>query len=317
MLVHKKQCGDLVKAKKLEEEGKVSSRVPVGIYSHHPFPKEGLPEDTLETLIVQIHRILIKMRLAGHPAYADSKMHEDLLELEHTMERNRHRIWAERKTRPQRDRIFPFAACSALRCRLSLCVIPAADKLCTDLWPILHLVWGMLFEVNLMRNVNNFKEPRNAVPLKLWDGLEDDIGLFPTRLQELLHVLTSSTQLPSFKELLGIYCGGSLEQNCSFCGTPVTVVAEGEGWRKDVPTVCLLPFLPILFFCGGANCLGDFAKKINTWSDWATAAKMTYNKLAFNKCDFCFKLAENVHRLNQSNVNLLIVNPFFPGVESA
>ena len=97
MLVHKEQCRKLARAKKLEEEGKVSSRLPVGISSHHPFPKEGLPEDTLEILTVQVHRILIKMRLAGHPAHADSKIHDDLLELERAMEMNRHSIWAQRK----------------------------------------------------------------------------------------------------------------------------------------------------------------------------------------------------------------------------
>ena len=89
MLVHKEQCRDLAKAKKLEVEGKISSRVPVGMYSHHPFPKEGLPEDTLEVLTVQVHRILIKMRLAGHPAHADSRIHDYLLELEKDMQWNR------------------------------------------------------------------------------------------------------------------------------------------------------------------------------------------------------------------------------------
>ena len=295
VLVHKEQCRDLVKAKKLEVEGKISSRVPVGIFSHHPFPKEGLPEDTIEILTVQVHRILIKMRLAGHPAHANSRIHDDLLELEKDMQRNRHFIWAERKIRPQHDRTSYIEAGFTLLNKLSSFVVSAVD----ELWPILLLVWEKLCEQHVLRMVNSLKEPRNAVPLELWEGLEDEVGLFPTRLQELLDALTSSTQLPSFKELLSVFCGGSLEQNCTFCGTTVTVVAvaeEGKGCEKDVPTVCLLPFLPILFCCGGANCAEDLAKKIKTWYGWAAAARMTHDKLALNKCDFCFKLAENVHR---------------------
>ena len=306
MLVHKEQCRELVKAKKLEVEGKISSRVPVGMYSHHPFPKEGLPEDTLEILTVQVHRILIKMRLAGHPAHADSRIHDDLLELENSMEWNRHSIWAQRKGRPQHDRTFYFEVGFALQHRLNKCVIPAAN----ELWPILHLVWGRLYEQDLMRRVNNLKEPHIAIPLELWGGLEDEVGLFPTRLQELIDALTSSTQLPSFKELLSIYCGGSLEQNCSFCGTTVTVEAvkrEVEGWRKDVSSVCLLPFFPILFGCGGDDCAKDLARKMQVWYDWASAVGITVSKLAFNKCDFCFKLADTVHRLNQSNHWTLIM----------
>ena len=55
------------------------------------------------------------------------------------------------------------------------------------------------------------------MPLKMWDGLEDEVGLFPIRLQELIDAI-SSAEMPSFKELLRVYCGGSLDQICNFCG---------------------------------------------------------------------------------------------------
>ena len=42
MLVHSEHCKKLAQAKILEVEGKVLSRSPVGIYSHHPFPREGV-----------------------------------------------------------------------------------------------------------------------------------------------------------------------------------------------------------------------------------------------------------------------------------
>ena len=65
MLVHKEHCKKLAKAK---ARGGASSEDPVGMWSHHPFPKEGLPEDIAETLFVQMQRILSKMRQVGHPA---------------------------------------------------------------------------------------------------------------------------------------------------------------------------------------------------------------------------------------------------------
>ena len=83
--------------------------------------------------------------------------------------------------------------------------------------------------------------------------------------------------------------------------TVEAVKREVEGWRKDVSSVCLLPFFPILFGCGGDDCAKDLARKMQVWYDWDWA------KLAFNKCDFCFKLAETVHRLNQSNHWTLIM----------
>ena len=298
MLVHKEHCKELAQAKKLEEEGKVSSRVPVGIYSHHPFPKEGLREDTLETLVFQAHRILIKMRLACLSGYASSEMHDDLLFFEKYMEANRHAIWAERKIRPRHDTTFGLKLSQRLESILEKYSIPAEDMICEDLWSTFNLVWGRLYDQNVMRWLNNLKEPHDAVPLKIWDGLEDEIGLFPTRVQELIDAV-SSTQVPSFKELLRIYCGGNLEQNCTFCGITMTVVAvtrEVEGWRTDVPTVCLHPFLPLLFHCGEDTCERDFSEKLNAWDDLSAAVNMLHNKLAFNKCDFCFKLSENVYR---------------------
>ena len=38
-----------------------ASTVPVVLYSHHPFPLSGQPEDTMEMLIIVIQRILYKM----------------------------------------------------------------------------------------------------------------------------------------------------------------------------------------------------------------------------------------------------------------
>ena len=298
MLVHKEHCKKLARAKKLEEEeGKVSSRVPVGIYSHHPFPRESLPEDTAQILTVQAHRILIKMRMSLHFEHAGSKMQKDLLELEKAMEWSRRIICRERKIRPPPDSNYPLKVCKVLMDRSYRGVIPAETF--ADLWSTLFLLVGRWLECDWMRSLNSLKDPRNAVPLEMWEGLEEEVGLFPARLKELTDTLVSA-QLPSFKELLRVYCGGSLEQNCSCCGTAVTieaVVREVKGWQKGVPAVCLLPFMPILFCCGQPTCSEGFiSPKLKAWDDWSLAVDMTKGKLEFNRCDYCFKLAENVHR---------------------
>ena len=298
MLVHSEHCKKLAQAKILEVEGKVLSRSPVGIYSHHPFPREGLPEDIQEALVTQIHRILIKMKLAGHPAYSCPEMRDDLIELEKTMEWNRRLIWRERKIRPLHDKRSPLADCSRLQTKMQD-TIQAEDAGFGDLWPTLQLLWGRFFEHHtVLRRLNNLKEPRNSVPLKMWDGLEDEVGLFPIRLQELIDAI-SSAEMPSFKELLSIYCGGSLEQICNFCGANVTVEAvarEVEGLHMDVPIVCILPFMLPMFHCGKAGCAEEFSKKLRLWDDWSIAVVAVQKKLDCNKCDFCFKLSEKVYR---------------------
>ena len=141
MLVHKEHCKKLARAKKLEEEeGKVSSRVPVGIYSHHPFPEESLPEDTAQILTVQAHRILIKLRMSLHFEHAGSKMQKDLLELEKAMEWSRRIICRERKIRPPHDSNYPLQVCKVLMDRSYRGVIPA--EAFADLWSTLFLLVG-------------------------------------------------------------------------------------------------------------------------------------------------------------------------------
>ena len=55
--VHKKHC------KKLS---RVQEPVAVSLFSQHPFPKEGVPGDNLEAMIIIIQRILVKMREDKH-----------------------------------------------------------------------------------------------------------------------------------------------------------------------------------------------------------------------------------------------------------
>ena len=283
----------LAEAKKSEDE----DGEPVGIFSHHPFPKEGLPEDTTETLVVQVQRILSKMKLVDHPAW--EKMPEEMLELEEGMKQNRETIWAGRKLRPEHSATNPTTFSANLRGKLQKVYVPVEDEFRKDLWPTLHLVWGRLEEHVVMRNLSQLKDPHRSLPVKVWEGLEEEVGLFPARLQELLDALGSSTELPSFKELLSVVCGGSLEQSCTFCGTTMIVEAverEVEGCLFGAPTVCLRPFLPVFFSCGALSCEEGILEKMNAWVDWGNAVSKTRNKLHLNQCDHCFRLADNVHR---------------------
>ena len=283
----------LAEAKKSEDE----DGEPVGIFSHHPFPKEGLPEDTTETLVVQVQRILSKMKLVDHPAW--EKMPEEMLELEEGMKQNRRQTWAGRKLRPEHSATNPTTFSANLRGKLQKVYVPVEDEFRKDLWPTLHLLWGRLEEHVVMSGLSQLKDPRRSLPVKVWEGLEEEVGLFPARLQELLDALGSSTELPSFKELLSVFCGGSLEQSCTFCGTTMIVKAverEVEGCFEGAPTVCLRPFLPVFFFCGESSCEEGRSEKIQTWVDWGNAVSMTRGKLGRNQCDHCFKLADNVHR---------------------
>ena len=60
-LIHKNHCKKMARA--FEEEGEWS------IFSHHPFPEDGLVDDIGESLVVQLQRILAKMKKTGHAAY--------------------------------------------------------------------------------------------------------------------------------------------------------------------------------------------------------------------------------------------------------
>ena len=86
---------------------------------------------------------------------------------------------------------------------------------------------------------------RQSVPVHAWeDSIEDDVGLFPVRLQEMLDAFSSNQTISfkellrvfcggslviSFKELLQVFCGGRLVQQCTFCDATITVQAVDQG----------------------------------------------------------------------------------------
>ena len=171
------------------------------------------------------------------------------------------------------------------------------DLVRQDLWRILHLVMGKLLDYQNVLWLNGLKNPRETVPAELWIGLEQEVGPFPSRVTELIKAL-SSTQLPSFQELLKVVCGGSLLQACSVCNTTISVAAvwgEVEG-ACGTPSVLLKPHLPPLFNCGAYTCVEEMLAKIKFHNKWAAVVSATFAKLLPNQCDFCLQLPEKVHR---------------------
>ena len=63
------------------------------------------------------------------------------------------------------------------------------------------------------------------------------------------------------------------------------------------PGIILLPYLSPIIYCVGSKCTTQVDAKREAWNKFALAVNASYNKLSENKCDYCFKLANEVHRL--------------------
>ena len=289
-LIHKKHCKKLAMAKNEETaDGKATSPSAISIYSHHPFPETGLPEDTTETLVALVQQILEKIKAARHPAC--HVYSAQLARLASSAAHNRRIIWSERKRYP---------AAAPVNIDLNevnhLSVKSKKDPL--GLWSTLIFVGMRLDEHMATVEVNSLKEPRKSVPSKMWNKVEKDVGVFPSRLQEIIRAFSSS-KFPTFQELLKIYCGGSLVQKCSWCASNLSVAAvhaEAEGYKKNIPTVVIRPYFSPSFCCGATSCEVQMTEKFYEWNSWSMGVSGTYVKLMSTRCHFCFKHAEEVHR---------------------
>ena len=282
-LVHKGQC-------KLLANAKESSKIPVTIFSHHPFTNDALPENTAEALVELIQRVLAKMRYINHPVC--SMFPAEMKQLEVGVVHYRKLLWALQKTFPKQAKI---------PCGLDL---PAnyleyqglLKKDPLDLGSILSLMWYRLLDHKTALQVNLMKDPGAMIPKEAWAGAEKEVGVFPRRLQNLIKAFaTSRRDFPSFEELLRIFCGGSLIQQCSFCSNTTKVVAIDEEKNCQGFAVILPHFSPT-FSCGKPDCNKEMVKKLNAWNDWLTAEVALFKKLQVTRCDFCFKFAGKVSR---------------------
>ena len=285
--MHKQHCKKIASAKE------VGPGVPVGMYSHHPF-SVSKPIDPIDALVILIQNVLAKMQYKEQSVYTSVSGH--LNKLEAGMSNCRAITWSERKMYPEKFKNFswPFS------CRLfgTTSQIFDLELFKQDSWRTLHLLWGRLVGCKSVLMMNALKNPQETVPEEFWIGLQKEVGIFPSRVVELIKAL-SGTQIPSFEELLKIFCGGSLLQICSFCKTWMIVSAvcgEVEGCYELRPTVCILPFLPPLFSCGAPPCAKEITGKSNTHSKMFHGLGASCIRLLPTRCDYCFKLAEKVHR---------------------
>jgi len=285
-LVHKHHCKKLALAK----EGEGGDLV--NIFSNHPFSVADLLNDPLEALPMLVQKILLKIQNSNQPAF--TRVQSQLIQIKMEVEVVTRITRASKKLYPRKFKEFWLHP----HLFLETASIEDKDLVGQDLWLTLHLVWGRLHDSQLAGMVNNMKNPKQAVPEEFWIGIQQEMGPFPSRVAELIKAL-SGTGLPSFQELLKIFCGGSLLQACSVCKSYMIVAAvygEVKGCFVQTPSVSLRPYLPPLFSCGDNTCAEEIASNTRAYYRWYNGIVATYVKLRPNKCDNCFKLTEEVHR---------------------
>lgn len=286
-LVHKQQCQELASIGKC---GK-----PVDAFK--------LLDDIgpLQDLVVQADKIILKMfmevRKSRMSKSAYTTVSNKLDKLRNTMLVWRKMILVNKTTYPKRSN---YNLDTNIVMQMSS--ILHKDDLHTELWSSLQLVLGRLhLYVNFDMAVKRLKTPRESVPAEHWVGFEQEIGLLPERVADLINALSSvsADQIPSFQELLRIFCGGTLSQTCSFCDQSMTVAAvigEVRGKCTGIPTVDILPFLPPLFICGAKPCHAQWLEKIRAVCGLEAGLQAACSRLSSSRCDFCFMMAEKVHR---------------------
>ena len=169
----------------------------------------------------------------------------------------------------------------------------------SDMWSSLHLAWRLLLHLDTALLLLSFKEPRSAVPEKIWTGLEEDSSIFMAAVDRVVDAC--KTRIPSFEELLRKFCGGSLHQVCTFCNKRMKVVAisgDVKGSKPGTPEVLLRPHLAPLFNCGQPQCDRETQNWIDRWNKWRVALVAEDNKHKATRCDLCFKMVplDKIHR---------------------
>lgn len=292
-LVHKHHCKKLAEAKAEEErtnpELKQSS---VGIFSHHPFPREGLAEDIHERLILTVGRIIDEMRSTQHKAYSILKSEIDVLE--RGVYSAQRRIWSSRKVYPKElsnyagqellhsfndfindNQSFYFNAKRGRYAKLDL--------------------WGtLLLFVDEIVNMASQQTPQ-------FKGFEvsKERSSFLRRV-ELLVEAGSRTNFPNFSSFLEILCGGNLIQKCTFCHIPTTIQAlawNGKGCdRLRYSTLVAKPNNPLVFCCHRQSCVQRLDEIAFGIIEKAFCWDQVLERGSAMRCDNCFKLSSRVHR---------------------
>ena len=286
-LVHKQQCEELAS---VGERGKPISDFKL---------LDG--SDPLQDLVTQTEKILQRMynsRSMSKSVY--TKVSSQLDQLQKELKKCMLTALAHKTVFPKRALAFSFRFDWATISEFYNQYSHLLDKDLTNqmLWSTLFLVLERLTACRAVDRVNTLKTPHESVPAEYWVGLQQESGVLPERVDDLIKAL-SADQLPSFQELLRIFCGGTLLQTCSFCSTKMTVAAvfrEVRGCFKGTPTVVVQPFLPPLFSCGAKACSDQLVVKEDAFSSFEVGLYATCARLSSLKCDYCFLLCEKVHR---------------------
>ena len=280
-MVHKKQCKVVAFVKDNGSDD---------------LPAVKAPDDTVEILKSLMQKTIFK--LLSSSTLTDPRVHDSLTQLWEDMCEDAELTWCAKRAFPKELATSVYDDFSELyenTMQIPLGGMRSADQ---DLWSTLHLVWGRMITCRVVAELNSLKDPQEALPKELWTGLQEEIGVFPGRVAELIQAF-SGDEVPSFKELLKIICGGTLVQKCSFCDASLTVTAvaaEVAGCYKSSAKVALLPHTAPTFCCGRGNCDAEMAGKIVVHEKWRLDVHATFDQLWSSRCDYCFQLSEKVHR---------------------
>ena len=74
------------------------------------------------------------------------------------------------------------------------------------------------------------------------------------------------------------------------------VAGEVWGCYEGIPAVAILPFLAPLFICGAKTCKVKYVSKEDAFGQFFFGLCATLARLQSKRCDYCFMLAEKVHR---------------------
>ena len=295
MMVHKKQCKVVAFVKDNGSDD---------------LPAVKAPDDTVEILKSLMQKTIFK--LLSSSTLTDPRVHDSLTQLWEDMCEDAELTWCAKRAFPKELATSVYDDFSELyenTMQIPLGGMRSADQ---DLWSTLHLVWGRMIICRVVAELNSLKDPQEALPKELWTGLQEEIGVFPGRVAEVIQAF-SGDGVPSFKELLQIICGGTLVQKCSFCDTSMAVTAVyGEvAWTsryQPSSTVALLPYMASTFCCGHGNCEAEMADKIVAYQKWKYGVFETFDELYSSQCDYCFKLSEKVHRFLKQRLSYHVMN---------
>jgi len=283
LLVHKQDCKMLAFMKS---------------YDCHAFP--AMKAQDLEFFNMEFLKILMQKVIAkilSSDMSADSRVHDPLTQLWENINDGNEKTWVARRIWPKTNPYFSstfgdlFDQTRVIIMTLTL----------QDFWSTLHLLWGRFIDFRHIALLKTLKSHNESLPKELWNGLQKEIGVFPDRVAELIEAF-SGDEIPSFKDLLRIFCGGTLLQKCSTCQSSVTVAAvqgEVEGCFFSAVQVAIMPYMPPIFSCGDQRCSREMEVKVLALKKWEVGIVTTVNKLISYRCDYCFKMSEEVHRCSK------------------